>query len=65
MCVRPVATTSAQYTYYNGGIPMLILTRRVGETIMIDEDLAVTILGATGNSVRVGVHAPETVSVHR
>lgn len=44
---------------------MLILTRRVGETIMIGEDIAVTILGVTGNQVRVGVNAPKEVSVHR
>lgn len=44
---------------------MLILTRRVGETIVIGEDVAVTILGVTGNSVRVGVNAPKEVAVHR
>ena len=44
---------------------MLILTRRVGETIMIGEDVAVTVLGVTGNQVRVGVNAPKEVSVHR
>ena len=44
---------------------MLILTRRVGETIMIGEDVAVTILGVTGNQVRVGVNAPKETSVHR
>lgn len=44
---------------------MLILTRRVGETIIIGDDVAVTILGVTGNQVRVGVNAPKEVSVHR
>ncbi len=44
---------------------MLILTRRVGETIIIGEDVAVTVLGVTGNSVRVGVNAPKEVAVHR
>ena len=44
---------------------MLILTRRVGETIMIGEDVAVTILGVKGNQVRVGVNAPKETSVHR
>lgn len=44
---------------------MLILTRRVGETIMIGDDVAVTILGLTGYSVRVGINAPKEVSVHR
>ena len=44
---------------------MLILTRRVGETVMIGDDVAVTILGVKGNQVRVGVNAPKEVSVHR
>ena len=44
---------------------MLILTRRVGESIIIGEDVTVTVLGVTGNQVRVGVNAPKEVSVHR
>jgi len=44
---------------------MLILTRRVGETVMIGNDVTVTVLGVKGNQVRVGVNAPKTVSVHR
>ncbi len=44
---------------------MLILTRRVGETIMIGEDIAITVLGVTGNQVRIGVNAPKEVAVHR
>lgn len=44
---------------------MLILTRRVGETVMIGDDVAVTVLGVKGNQVRVGVNAPKEVSVHR
>lgn len=44
---------------------MLILTRRVGETIMIGEDITVTVLGVKGNQVRVGVNAPRDVDVHR
>jgi carbon storage regulator len=44
---------------------MLILTRRVGETIIIGEDIAVTVLGVQGNQVRVGVNAPKEISVHR
>jgi len=44
---------------------MLILTRRVGETVMIGDDIAVTVLGVKGNQVRIGVTAPRTVSVHR
>jgi carbon storage regulator len=44
---------------------MLILTRRVGESLMIGEDVTVTVLGVKGNQVRIGVAAPKTVSVHR
>jgi len=44
---------------------MLILTRRVGETVMIGNDVTVTILGVKGNQVRVGINAPKNVSVHR
>jgi carbon storage regulator len=44
---------------------MLILTRRVGETIMIGGDVTVTVLGVKGNQVRVGVNAPRDVAVHR
>jgi carbon storage regulator len=44
---------------------MLILTRRVGEALMIGDDVTVTVLGIKGNQVRVGVHAPKEVSVHR
>lgn len=44
---------------------MLILTRRVGETLMIDDNVTVTVLGVKGNQVRVGINAPKDVSVHR
>jgi len=44
---------------------MLILTRRVGETLMIGEQITVTVLGVKGNQVRVGINAPKDVSVHR
>jgi carbon storage regulator len=44
---------------------MLILTRRVGEAIMIGNDVTVTVLGVKGNQVRVGVNAPRDVAVHR
>jgi carbon storage regulator len=44
---------------------MLILTRRVGEAVMIGNDVTVTILGVKGNQVRVGVNAPRDVAVHR
>jgi carbon storage regulator len=44
---------------------MLILTRRVGETLMIGDDISVTVLGVKGNQVRIGVNAPKEVTVHR
>ncbi|RKR06759.1 carbon storage regulator CsrA [Kushneria sinocarnis] len=44
---------------------MLILTRRVGETLMVGDDITVTVLGVKGNQVRIGVNAPRNVSVHR
>lgn len=44
---------------------MLILTRRIGETITIGEDIAVTVLGVKGNQVRLGMSAPAEVPVHR
>jgi carbon storage regulator len=44
---------------------MLILTRRVGETLMIGDEVTVTVLGVKGNQVRIGVNAPKDVSVHR
>ncbi len=44
---------------------MLILTRRIGESVKINEDITVTVLGIKGNQVRIGVDAPRHVSVHR
>lgn len=44
---------------------MLILTRRVGESLMIGEEVKVTVLGVKGNQVRIGVNAPKQVAVHR
>ena len=46
-------------------IVMLILTRRVGETLVIGDEVLVTVLGVRGNQVRIGVNAPKDVSVHR
>lgn len=44
---------------------MLILTRRVGETLMIGDNISVTVLGVKGNQVRLGINAPKDVAVHR
>jgi len=44
---------------------MLILTRRVGESLMVGEDITVTVLGVKGNQVRIGINAPRDVAVHR
>jgi carbon storage regulator len=44
---------------------MLILTRRVGETVMIGDEVTITVLGVKGNQVRVGINAPKNVAVHR
>ncbi len=44
---------------------MLILTRRVGESLVINDDISVTVLGVKGNQVRLGVNAPKEVAIHR
>ncbi len=44
---------------------MLILTRRAGETVMIGNDITITVLGVKGNQVRIGINAPKDVPVHR
>ena len=44
---------------------MLILTRRVGESLMVGDEVTVTVLGVKGNQVRIGVNAPREVAVHR
>ena len=44
---------------------MLILTRRIGDTLIIGDDVNITVLGVKGNQVRLGINAPKDVSVHR
>lgn len=44
---------------------MLILTRRVGESLMVGDEITITVLGVKGNQVRIGVNAPRDVGVHR
>jgi carbon storage regulator len=44
---------------------MLILTRRIGETLMIGDEVTITVLGVKGNQVRIGINAPKDLAVHR
>lgn len=44
---------------------MLVLTRKIGETIMVGDDVTVTVLGIAGNQLKLGINAPKNVSVHR
>ena len=44
---------------------MLILTRRIGETLMVGDEVTVSVLGIKGNQVRIGINAPKEVGVHR
>lgn len=44
---------------------MLILTRRIGETVLVGDEITVTVLGVKGNQVRLGVNAPKIIEVHR
>lgn len=50
---------------HEGEVNMLILTRRIGETLIIGDDVNITVLGVKGNQVRLGINAPKDVSVHR
>ena len=47
------------------GVTHAILTRRIGETLNIGDDVMVTVLGVTGNQVRIGIDAPKDIAVHR
>ena len=49
----------------NEGKDMLILSRRVGESLIIDQDVKVHVLGVSGNQIRIGIEAPKEVTVHR
>jgi carbon storage regulator len=57
--------TARKATYVTKEIYMLILTRKVGESIVINDDIKVTILGVKGMQVRIGIDAPKDVQVHR
>ena len=63
----PAAAEEAQATAADKeqGVIMLILTRRVGERLMIGDEISVTVLGVKGNQVRIGVHAPTVSCVSR
>ncbi len=63
--VSPLADTSRCIKRLRRRSAMLILTRRVGETLMIGDEITVTVLGVKGNQVRIGVNAPKDVAVHR
>lgn len=52
-------------SYFKKELVMLILTRRVGESIIINDNISVVVLGVKGQQVRIGVNAPEEVKVHR
>ncbi len=54
-----------EFSADQGAIEMLILTRRVGESLIIGDDVEVHVLGVKGNQVRIGIDAPEDVPVHR
>ena len=49
----------------NGGVTMLILTRRVGEALMVGDDTKIVVLGVKGSQIRLGINAPKDVKVHR
>ncbi len=44
---------------------MLILTRKIGESLIINDNIVITILGVKGTQVRIGIDAPKNISIHR
>lgn len=56
---------TARREFHARGAIVLILTRRIGETVMIGDDVTTTVLGVKGNQARIGINAPKTVAVHR
>ena len=60
-----IKVVEASFSYSIQENRMLILTRRVGETLMVGDEVTVTVLGVKGNQVRIGVNAPKEVAVHR
>ena len=65
MCARKALTLETISTALILEEAMLILTRRVGESLVIGDEINVTVLGVKGNQVRIGVDAPKEVAVHR
>jgi carbon storage regulator len=64
--INPLSNIRAnKVNFKSKGNTMLILTRRVGESLIIGDDVVVNVLGVKGNQVRIGVDAPKEVSVHR
>jgi carbon storage regulator len=55
----------AGFWIFHGAAAMLVLTRRVNETLVVGDDVTVTILSVSGNQVRIGIQAPRHVSIHR
>jgi carbon storage regulator len=65
---KPGSAVAQQFVRADGSREekiMLILTRRVGETLMIGDAVSVTVLGVKGNQVRIGINAPKDIAVHR
>lgn len=66
MLFRPEPeATLPEFVSRGEGTAMLILTRRVGETIMVGDNVTVTIMGVKGNQIRIGINAPKDITVHR